>query len=58
MEQKNLDIPQINMDGDKLWGGDLGLEGKRGNGEIRGKVYKMGFWTGQKNTGLLSERGN
>lgn len=46
LEQKDMAFRQVDMDGIKLWGRDMGMEEEGRNGEDRGKVLKVDIWIG------------
>ena len=50
-------IRQIGLDGDELWGGDMGMERESGDGKARGKILKVDARGRWKDTGLHDKRG-
>lgn len=46
LEQKDMAFRQVDMDGIKLWGRDMGMEEEGKTGESRGKVLKVDIWIG------------
>lgn len=37
-----MDVRQVSVDGDELWGGYIGVEGEERDGRDRREVYKLG----------------
>lgn len=37
-----MDVRQVSVDGDELWGGDIGVEGEERDGGDKREVYKLG----------------
>lgn len=51
-----MDVRQIDLVGDKLWDGDMRLDGEGKDGGIREKVYEMGIGFRRKDTKVFGKR--
>jgi len=48
----------FSMDGNGVWNGDMGLEGKEGNRRDSRKVFEMDTRIGMENAGIYDQRRN
>lgn len=47
----------VGVDNDGIWGGNLGVKGKRGSGEGSGEIFEVGVKDGMGHAGLYGEEG-